>query len=505
MENMRDNPVEEEAIDLLVLLEDFWRGFKKLWWLFPITIGLGILVLCQVTKQSYRPSYTAYASFVVNIKDSQGYAQTYYNQTAAEQLSKTFPYILTSGALKEVIEEDLGEDTLPVTITAEAVEETALFSIRVSSSDPELSYQALQSAIENYPRVAEYIIGSTKLTLMDESGVPQKPDQELNYRRAVKLGGLGGFGLGCLVLLVYALGRRTVRREEDIKKRMSIVNLGIVPHVPRKKRSRKEEKAILLDQREDERYIGEVFRGIRTRVVKELKDKKKKIILVTSTAKGEGKTTSGVNLALALEKKGGQVVLIDADLRNPSVLKTLKMVPGEREIQDVLKGNAGMTEALKRYGESGLWVLGGEKVAKDTLKLLDGRYMDQLLEEASGFADYVIVDTPPCGVMADAQILARKAGGVVLVIRQDWVRIERILYGIEGLTETGAPILGYILNGVKAGITGYGYGYGYSYGYGYRRGYGYGRKRPYGEEKTGEAVPQSGAEPEDTDGKDREE
>ena len=174
MENEQNNATGSIGmLHITTILDDMWRGLKKFYWLLILIISLLATAFYFRARRSYVPYYEAYSSFVVNTSNAYGYNETYYNQTTASQLSKTFPYIMTSGALNQVVAESLGMDSVPATITAESMEETALFTIRVRSRDPQLSYDVLQAVIENYPTVAEYIIGDTQLTLLDESGVPQ--------------------------------------------------------------------------------------------------------------------------------------------------------------------------------------------------------------------------------------------------------------------------------------------------------------------------------------------
>lgn len=130
----------------------------------------------------------AYSSFVVETKTAYGYNQSYSDETTAGQLSKTFPYILTSGALSDIVAESLGVDSIPASISAEAIQDTSIFTINVTASDPQIAYDVLQAVIKYYPQVAEYIIGDTQLTLMDESGIPEKPQNPQNFTGAVAKG-----------------------------------------------------------------------------------------------------------------------------------------------------------------------------------------------------------------------------------------------------------------------------------------------------------------------------
>ncbi|MCI6019055.1 MAG: CpsD/CapB family tyrosine-protein kinase, partial [Clostridiales bacterium] len=197
-------------------------------------------------------------------------------------------------------------------------------------------------------------------------------------------------------------------------------------------------------------------------------------LMVTSAVAGEGKSTTAVNLALSMAKKGVKVILVDGDLRHPSVAPILG-IESEFGIADILRGDVKTTEVLKAAGEDGLLVIPGTKPVKNPTELISSENMQRLIYQLKKAADYVIIDTPPCTVMSDASVFARMTQGIVMVVRQDFARIEKVVSGFEILVETGTPLIGYILDGTAVGITGYGHGYGYGYGkYGYGK-YGYGK------------------------------
>lgn len=472
MENEQINIVNNKAaLDIAMILDDMWRGLKKFYWIFLFLISMAATVFFVKAKIQYVPTYQAYASYVVNTQNAYGYSETYYNKTTAAQLGKTFPYILTSGVLKQVVAEELEMDSVPAEISAEAMEDTALFTIYVKAKDPQLAYDVLQSVIKNYPTVAQYIIGDTQLILMDESGVPESPINVPNLKNSA----MKGAALGCMIcvgfLFLYAMTRNTVRKEDDLKMLLSVQLLGNVPKVTFKKRSNKKNQLVLIDHKDSSIVLGETFRTIRTRLTKEADDNNIKQIMFTSAVESEGKSTIAANYAISLAKKRKRVVLVDCDMRNPSVLSVLGLEKPKKGICDVLKGDCSVQDALINYRNLSLKVLPGIEVVNNPTKFLSGKYMKGFLEELSKDADYVIVDAPPCLVVSDANVLARHVEGCVFVVRQDYCRIERIVSGVDSIAETGIQMLGYVINGTEAGITkhGYNYEYGYGYGYGYRK------------------------------------
>lgn len=475
MENEQNKTLEKIGLlYLTTLLDDMWRGFKKFFWLLFILAGVGGGICYLHASQSYQPSYTAYTSFVIRAQTPYGYSQAYTNKTTAEQMSKTFPYILKSGALEAVVLDDLGLDHMPATINAVSTADTALFTLNVTAQDPQVAYDVLQSVIRNYPQVAEYIIGTTQLTQMDESGVPTEPSNPPNFIRQTEIGVLGGIAIFVLILLVYAMSRRTVRREEDLKSRFSVPMLGAIPLVRSKKRTKASKQSLLITNKGDSLKIGEPIRTIRMRLLKEADEKKIRCLMITSAVPGEGKSTLAVNLALSIAQKGKKVVLVDGDLRNPSVASALG-IKSKYGISHLLKGETELKNVLKTVDDSGLLVVPGIKQIENPTELLSSPEMRKMISDLKGIADYVIIDTPPCTVMSDASVIARMTQGIVMVVRQDFARIEKVVSGFEILVETGTPMIGYILDGTEVGITGYGHGYGYGYGkYGYGK-YGYGK------------------------------
>lgn len=480
MRNEHDHTETDSGIlYLTTILDDMWRGFKKFFPLCLILIAAGSAGFYVRAQRSYSPSYQAYSSFVVDTKTAYVYNQEYSNKTTAGQLSKTFPYILTSGALADIVADSLDMDTIPASITAESISDTAIFTINVTASDPNTAYDVLQAVIKYYPRVAEYIIGNTQLTQMDESGIPDSPVNPPQFQQEAVKGGVAGLALSAVFLFFYSITRRTVRREEDLKAHLSIPYLGSVPKA-RGKRRKESGKTILLDKSGNNVALHESFRTIRTRTVKKSELDGVRSILVTSAATGEGKTTVAANLAISLAKKGKRVILVDGDLRNPSITKAMGLIPKEHGVVNVLEQNAELKDVIVRYEVYGLDILPGGAPMKDPSVVLGNGLMEKLLKVLSRKYDYVIIDTPPCGMLSDASAIARMVDGAVIVVRQDQARIDRILAGVENIADTGVDLIGYVLNGTEMGVTGYGYGYGYGYRYGYghygKNSYGYGEE-----------------------------
>ena len=487
---------DDSRIDLAMLIDGTWKAFIHFWWLVLVVVSMGATLLYFYTNRTYEPKYTAYSTFTVRSAANYGYNETRYNTMVTTQVGAVFPYLLTNNVLRQLVSEDLGTDGIPGTISASSLEDTNLITLTVVAGDGQVAYDILQSVIRNYPKVSAYVIGDVTLNLLDESGIPEKPTNSLNPKRAAGYGMAVG-GLGCLVLLIlYAMTRTTVTNEDDLRKLFSISCQGAIPMVRLKKRSRnrRQDKRILMDTRNVPHYFVESMRTIRTHVEKECEENDIKTILVTSAIPGEGKTTVAVNLAIALANKEKKVILLDCDLRSPAVGKTMGLSSHHGMIE-VVQGLVSFEEAAISYHKNmDLKIVTGGKPVTNTSEVLNSQEIKNLIAALRTQADYVIIDTPPSAVVSDAAWMARYVDGGIFVVRQDYAKVDILQEGMEMHAGTGVRMLGTVLNYTVSGITGGGYGYGNygygrsSYGYGSRYGYGYGYGSGEEEDESGDSA-----------------
>ena len=470
---------QEEKIDIMSGLSQGWKMFKKTWWLLLLFLVAGTGIMYVKTRFFYTPEYMASASFSVDSGEG-SYASDYTTSVTMDQLSATFPYILESGALKDVVCEDLGVDALNGTITATVVESTNLFQMSVVSGDAQMADDILESVIKNYPTVARYIIGDTTLNMLDNTGVPTEPFNARHMKTEMAKGMAAAAVIYLLVLILLTSARRTVISEEDMKRYTSIRCLSGIPKTWLKKRSGRKKQLLLIDRKVTPSFV-ESFNTLRVRLLRYLKKDQMQVVLITSSSENEGKTTVAANLALSFALKGYHTLLIDGDLRNPSVAVQFDLTSAAG-LGDVLQGSVSLKEAVVHYAQTPLDILASQQIFSQhkISRLLNGEEMRQLMAVCRGEYDFIFIDTPPCNMMQDAAALAEISDSALLVIRQDYVARDRILNGMELLAETGIRLLGYVINQEETGIGSYGYG---KYGYG-RYGYGkYGKYGQYGVEK----------------------
>lgn len=483
-----ESAAQLEKIDLFKLLDRFWQGLKRFWWLIVALAILGGFVSYFNVSHISSTSYTAWATLSVSANvNSEGSSDNYLDVATASQLAKVYPYIFTSGILSDRVAEDLGLDYVPGSISVTAVEDSNVITISVTDSDGERAYQTLQVLIEDYPEIAQFVVGQTTTHVIRESGVPEAESWESVTRGSLQRGAATGFVAGLLIVFLLSLLRRTVRSSADLKRVLHLRCLETIPLCRLKKRRKKKADDMRINVLEPnirEDYT-ESIRSLRSRVEHRMEESGAKTLMVTSSVPGEGKSTVAANLAIAFAQKGKKVILLDCDLRNPSVQGILNLEGEYGGLAAVLEGKQTLDEALiqsERVPE--LWLLPStpESERNADVGLLGTPQMKVLLDELKQRADLVVLDTSPAAMLSDAEILARNVDAALYVVRYDHTRIRHVVEGVEALSHYRIHLLGYVLNAsrVSSGVGNYGYRYGHKYGYGYGKygyGYGYGSHR----------------------------
>lgn len=460
---------EPQKLDLYVLLEDFLRQARRLWLLLLVLVLLCGAGLGFLKGRGFTPQYQAYASFTVRVSNPLYGSISSYNERTAQAMADTFPSILTSDLLRIRVSEHLGAGLSGVSITADS--RASIFTLSVKAADPQRAYDVLNAVIECYPQVSEFVIGSTELVLLDESGLPQAPVSTYSFWANALNGAAVGAALWCVLVVAMILLKNTVHNEAELRRTLNCPCLGQIPQVKVTRRM----PVPLQHRGKDTNGFGESIRLLRLRVEKAMEEENRKVLLVSSAIPGEGKTTVSVNLAASLAQKGKKVLLIDCDLRNPSVIGAIstkkRPLTSRNSVVDYIKGNTTVMEMIQPTELENLFVIPGGTGSKSGYSghLSDER-MARLIQAGQNLYDYVILDTPPCSLLADAAEIAALADAGLLVIRRDFAARDQIVDGIERLSDAKLPIIGCAFNHAVPGLGdryGYGYGYGHGYGYGY--------------------------------------
>ncbi|MGN6111626.1 MAG: GumC family protein [Luteimonas sp.] len=298
-------------------------------------------------------------------------------------------------------------------------------------------------------------VGTNNVSVVDRAIPPTsryKPNLPLNLAIGLLLGAM----LGVLSAFVLEFMDQTLKTPQDVEQRLRLSVLGIIPRL-------KKQEVPAQALRDLRSAFSEAYRSVRTALQFSTDSGVPRVLLVTSAGPAEGKSTTAWSLARNFAQLGKRTLLIDGDLRNPSLHKVAE-VRGEIGLSNLLSGAANINEAVQETDDPRLKIVLAGPLPPNPAELLAGSKLISLLTVAAENYDQVVIDGPPVLGLADAPILANASVGTLLVVEAGKTRIQSAQMAIKRLLVARARIIGVVLSKYAAHQHGYGYGYG-SYGY----------------------------------------
>lgn len=440
-----------ELQDYLRIVRHYWRSFLSTA-LLCISLAAGFTLL-----QS--PTYTASSSIFLSVEGGGTAGELSQGASYAERQVKSYVNVATTAMVLQPVIDDLGLELTPAQLakrmTVSSPTATSVIDIAVNDGDPELATRianavaaSLQQAVVELTPEGPDGTGMVAASVIDPAVVPSTPTSPRPANN-LALGALLGMLLGFGQALLRSLLDTRLRSAEDIAQLTDAPVLASIGHTePYGERA--------ADPNGAQWAHAEAYRRLRTNVgFVGLGGERRPSMVVTSSLANEGKTETVVNLARVLSKAGDSVLLIDADLRRPSVAKRMKL-DSELGLSDVLTGR-GSLEDLTIDVDSHFAVLPAGTVPPNPSELLGSEAMAHLLATVERQYDYILFDTPPLLPVTDAVVLAAQTGGAIVVARSGVVRRPQLETAL-GLLEAGSvTLLGLVLNDVPATRAG-GYG-----------------------------------------------
>jgi capsular exopolysaccharide synthesis family protein len=337
-----------------------------------------------------------------------------------------------------------------------------LLEIEAQDADPERARDIAQAYAEQLQLLVEELEtprGETaavvKATLIDDAQVARTPVAPQPLRN-LALAGILGLLLGVGLAVARELLDTSVKSADDIAEITSAPVLGNIFQDTDAKRAPSE---VLFTATP----WAEAFRVLRTNMQYVDIDNAQKVIVVTSSLPGEGKSTTAVNLAVTLTQAGQKVALVECDLRRPLIADRLEL-DGAIGTTSVLIGKVSAQDVMQQYAETSLDVMVCGQIPPNPSELLQSQAMEMLLLDLRQRYDVVILDAPPLLPVTDAALLATRADGAVVVVSHGRTTRDQLSTAIDRLESVDATTLGVVVNQTpaKKSASGYGYGYGYA-------------------------------------------
>ena len=476
----------------MTILEFFRTTRANLWLLI---IGIIVGAAAGFGYASLQPKvYAASSSGYVTVGES-GTVDVLSGSTAAKERARSYAAIVSSEAVAQKIKQNTPELSLSTgqirsSLTATAGDNAALITVSAQASSPKNAQLLANSALQataDYIKEIEQNPGNAQALVNGDSNAAATPPANSNTVRVIPLNNasvnpplvspnyqqntLIGAVIGLVVVYTAIFLRRAldqrIRTRDDATKATGASILGVLPV----SEDLNEENIVNGDT--DDHIAQESIRQLRTNLRFVNVDTPPRSFIVTSAVPGEGKSTVSLSLARSLADAGSPVILIDADLRRPTVAKKLKL-DAKVGLTQVLAGQVEIANAVHQLGDSNLFVLPAGRIPPNPSELLGSDKMRQLIKELSE-EFIVVVDVPPLLPVTDASLLSHSVDGVILVGSIGRSHREQMTEASSILKKVNANLFGLVLNRApRKGLGNSYYGFGYASSYvGYSTYYGY--------------------------------
>ena len=433
-------------------------------WLSVLIIALTALAAASLLTLAIPKKYTATTSLFFAVAGSSVSDLAQGSDFAAQQMS-SYAKVATSPLVLEPVVQQLALPTtaaeLEKSVEATVPPETVTLEIAVTDADPRRAATIANAIGATLGRVAGGLSPSRKdgseavrATTLAVAQVPVEPSSP-NIPRNLAIGLLLGLLLGTGIAVLRQMLDTKVRSEQDVRALTDTPILGIVAFdqkVPR-------HPVILRD--EPLAAPSEAVRRLRTNLQFIDVANRPRSIVITSSIPGEGKSTMAINLAVSLADTGARVILVDADLRRPSIAEYAG-IEGSVGLTTVLIGRADVEDVVQPLGTTTLDLLPAGQIPPNPSELLGSPAMAGLLDRLTTSYDTVVLDSPPLLPVTDAAVLSKLAGGALIVVGADRIHRPQLQETLGSLETAGAHVLGLVLNKIdrrEAGTYSYDSGY----------------------------------------------
>lgn len=453
--NIQHSVASQESVeeaDEGITLMDLLKIIRKH---LPTMIIAFVIVVAAVSAYTFLapPKYTATAQAMATYNASQDGESISQQSTGGTYISNqitSYPTLaVTEKVLKPVINElglDETVDGLAGQITVTNPTNTAFVNIAAVDGDPKQAADIANAVAESLKTVIENDLytGDTspvKVSIVQKAQTPltkSSPKTVLYLAVGVVLGLI----VGVFAALIKDLLNTRVEESSDVRGVVRASSLGSVPVDD----SLESKRPVLVSQPNG--AIAEEFRRIHTNIDFLQTDRTEgvgQLLVITSAQPSEGKTTMAINTAVALAEDGAKVLLIDADLRHPSVAHHLG-IEGAAGLAHVLSGQMGPKDVVQSYWKTNLHILPGGKRPANAGVLLNSETMKLMVEQALTQYDYVIIDTAPLTVSNDGAVFGRWAKGLLLVVSRNVCEKKSLQEAADTLATAQVPVLGFIFN-----------------------------------------------------------
>ena len=447
-----------EEIDLVELLKMFWR---KKFLIILITIlftGIGYVY----TTKFIKPVYTSTTTLVLALSNEKNTSNT--TSTAAEvavntKLVSTYSELIKSKkVLSEVVANtgiNITEEQLKKEISIKSVSNTSLINISVEDKIPENSSKIANEIANVFTKKVAEIYNINNVQIVNQAEIPQRPSN-INHKKDIAIFGVVGLLVSVAYIVIANMFDTTIKSTDELERSFKLPILASIPMYG-KKSQKGNDKELIVDK-DPKSPISEVFRTLRANIQFMNTKQKSKVVLVTSTVEGEGKSWIAANLAVTFAQAGKLTLVIDADMRKgrQSDIFNIESKPGISNYLSGIVENKEKNEKkindienyIKETKIKNLYVIPSGDIPPNPSELLLSHKMKEVIKKLKEQCDVIIIDGTQCDLIADSLVLARLADTTIITTAYKQTKKENLRKVIEKIINVGGKNIGFVLNKV---------------------------------------------------------
>lgn len=426
-----------------------------------------LMVLAAAAVTILTPkTYQSTAQLFISTGGGDSTADLVQGSTFTQKQMKTYAQVITSPKVLAPVKTKMGVEAgadLAEALTATTPPDTVLINVNATDRDAKKAAAVANAVAEEFTSTVQELQSvkagqesPVKATIVKPAEAPQGAASPKPLRN-LALGLVAGLLLGLALALLRDRLDTSVHGERDVKEITEETIIGTIPF------DENAPKQPLIVQSDPMSSRSEAFRTLRTNLQFVDIANHPKVMVMTSSLPGEGKSTTAANLALTIGAGGRTVSVIEGDLRRPQLLNYMGLEGGVG-LTSVLIGEAELDDVLQPFGQN-VVVMGAGPIPPNPSELLGSETMRALLQQLSDRFDYVIIDAPPLLPVTDAAVVSRLTDGAIVVVGAGLINREDVTRALESLETVDAKVLGIVMNRVPTkGASGYRY-YGERYGY----------------------------------------
>ena len=439
---MSQEGYKSQSLDSQIDLRYIFRTLKKNAVFILMCVCLTGMFSYVILDHSLKDTYTVSVNLCVIPRDN---TSEKLAETNIENALERSVNVLNSDTMRDQIMKASGSSRVKGNLSASVVADTNIIRMSASGTNAESAYKLLKGALQQYPELSDYFESGyvlQPLSSISANNVQKTEKATLRYSLLLILLVLAG-GIGATVCLCIFTDK--IHSMEQAKRLLDIPMIGSLDYVKKKSG----QKALLISDQDTDHVYEEAVDRIVTSIRSEMSAEGYKTLMVGSIKENDGKSTVTANIALNLARRGKKVVLVDCDMRHPSLAKIFDAtVDPKEQFSEYLLGKCELDQVLKQtevqaHPMDCIWQ---KKAVAKPYRLLGSERFISLIDQLKEQFDYVVMDTPPLELIRDAEIISETADAMLMVMRQDEVHAVAVNDTVDLLEENGVTVIGGVLN-----------------------------------------------------------